>query len=190
MPWPPFLKRAFDVQHPADESRWYGPYNMLLVTLFPADQGFMVSPQFSPYVFPHTGGGLSVNFVVVLLVFQHEVPMFFVEIKPPQHLANMSIREAADAQMRERFRSLTENINTPKLYGISVMGPRFCLYTFDATTSGITPLAIPRATDIVNDVAPKARWDHDILSDDGEVVLRGVVEEVKSMAADLLDKVD
>jgi hypothetical protein len=46
------------------------------------------------------------------------------QIKPLQHIFNISTREAADEQMRDRFVSLPPLIVTPKLHGISAFSKK------------------------------------------------------------------
>ena len=48
MPWPTIITEAFELARAGgqtDESRFYGPFNMLLNHLFPFEDRYMVVPQ-------------------------------------------------------------------------------------------------------------------------------------------------
>jgi hypothetical protein len=66
----------------------------------------------------------------------------------------------------------------------SAMGPVLSVYKYDIAT-GLMPPQTPRDPIFVNDVAPKERWDCNILEDAGEQRLRAIVEEIKAMCAQL-----
>ena len=48
MPWPEFVTTQFDIvnRSTTDESEYYGPFNTLLIALFPPTENFEVVPQF------------------------------------------------------------------------------------------------------------------------------------------------
>ena len=103
MPWPSKITRAFatvggGVNISVHESQYYGPYNKLLYTLFPADSDFIVSPNYIPGN-KEDGADFIISFEITLR--QH--PVLILEVKPPQHLLFASTRKAADRQMRERL---------------------------------------------------------------------------------------
>ncbi|KAF5337977.1 hypothetical protein D9758_014320 [Tetrapyrgos nigripes] len=87
----------------------------------------------------------------------------FIEIKTYLCLDDMASRELADRQI--------------------ATGMRFAEYKYEAATRKLTPTAIPWDHEVVNDVAPAERWQHELLDRDGEKVFRRVVEEVKSMCS-------
>jgi hypothetical protein len=43
----------------------------------------------------------------------------------------ISGRAAADKQMRTRFEALADQLTIPTLYGVSALGTRLCVYTYD-----------------------------------------------------------
>ncbi|KAL0945970.1 hypothetical protein HGRIS_012248 [Hohenbuehelia grisea] len=188
MPWPLFIQKSFNnVNFPASENSWYGPWNTLLTSvLFPATEGFEVAPQGPDNSFGV--GHCTVDFVILFLVSRNKVPVFFIEVKPPQHLDSIASREAADKQMRDRFRSLGEGLEISTLHGISAMGRKFALYTLTAASIDPQPIARDEAT--INDVAPKSRWVLDVLDADGEAELTRIVDEVKEMSANLLNEAE
>ncbi|KAF8457389.1 hypothetical protein BGX38DRAFT_1086096, partial [Terfezia claveryi] len=65
--------------------------------------------------------------------------LFFSEVKPSGHIHHNSSLEAADLQMRERFRILFDDVEITLLYGVSARGTRLCVYTWNKGTRPITP---------------------------------------------------
>jgi hypothetical protein len=74
------------------------------------DDAFTVEPQ---YPLPQAVGVPSVGFVITYVVEVNDLPIFFLEIKPPLHLDYISSRIDSDAQMRARFRALYDVAPTP-----------------------------------------------------------------------------
>lgn len=67
----------------------------------------------------------------------------------------------------------------PTLYGISAFGTALCFYTLNtALGSAIDPPFIPADLNYVTDIAPRDRWQDDVLGTGGEAKLRWVVEEI------------
>jgi hypothetical protein len=112
--------------------------------------------------------------------------VFFIEIKPFPHLDEISTREKADQQMRDRFVTIIgRNLVIPKLYGISAMGTRFSVYEYNKETNILLPPSITRDTMYVTDVAPADRWNHELLEEGGEQQIRKLVAEVKAMCEEI-----
>jgi len=180
MPWGATILEQFELinRYTTDESEYYGPYITLLTDMFPHIEHYQVAPQFKGPVTPG-----SVDFTVIYVVMKRKVPVLFIEVKPYVHLHEIGTRGKADNQMRERFRDLVgPNLPVPKLYGISAMGTCFSVYEYTKETSRLTPPMIARDPDIINDVAPQARWNYELLEPVGEVKFRSIVAEVKAMA--------
>jgi len=180
MPWGATILEQFELinRYTTDESEYYGPYITLLTDMFPHIEHYQVAPQFKGPVTPG-----SVDFTVIYVVMKRKVPVLFIEVKPYLHLHEIGTRGKADHQMRERFRDLVgPNLPVPKLYGISAMGTCFSVYEYMKETSRLTPPMIARDPDIINDVAPQARWNYELLEPAGEVKFRSIVAEVKAMA--------
>jgi hypothetical protein len=163
-----------------DESDFYGPYNTLLTATFPHSEHYQIVPQFKG---PMTPG--SVDFTTIYIVKKRKLPVMFVEIKTLVSLDDMASRELADREMRDRFTRFIDHLKIPTLYGISAMGTKFAVYKYEKSTQRLTPPAIPRHHEIVNDVAPADRWQYELLDEDGEQAFREVVEEVKSMCSNI-----
>ena len=66
----------------------------------------------------------------------------------------------------------------PTLYAVSAMGTRLCFYS-KPRNGRLTPHRIPLDPDLMLDIAPRERWDCDILEEGGVQRLQAVVEEIK-----------
>ena len=181
MPWSEAITEQFSLvdRFTTEESDWYGPFNTLLVELFPSSEHYQVAP-----LYKRVKG--SQDFTLHYIIRKRRVPIFFVELKTYGSLQNLSARALADDQMRDRFREYSSgSIHTPKLIGISSFGTQFCVYTFTTETRTLEPKLILPDPCIVNDVAPKDRWAFDILKEEGGAKLKEMVTVVKAMAANL-----
>jgi hypothetical protein len=183
MPWPDTIQEQFDlVDHiTTDETAYYGLYNSLLTDICPHTEHYQILPQ---YKGPITPG--SIDFTTIYIVRKWRCPVFFIEIKPFPHLDEISTREKADQQMRDRFVGIIgRSLVIPKLYGISAMGPRFSVYEYNQATNTLLPPSITRHATFVTDVAPADRWNYELLEDGGETKMRELVEEVKAMCENI-----
>jgi hypothetical protein len=97
----------------------------------------------------------------------------------------MSDRSAADHQMRERFDALTDQLTIGTLYGISALGTKLCVYTYDSATEILEPECIERDRNRVNDRASAARWNHDIMTHEGEQRFGEIATHIKAMCNQL-----
>ena len=184
MPWPNWIVKQFatipgGMKNATEESLFYGPYNTILHHLFPPNEDFMVVPQCQrPAV------GQSIDFTTIFMVelTNTQTPIFYLEIKPPGHLNELSKREQADARMRDRVRELITGLRIPELHGVSALGVQLAFYRYDAATRVLEPPAIPRDPVRVNDTAPAARWSVDLLSDEGHQRVVALATKVKDMA--------
>jgi hypothetical protein len=179
MTWENTIREQFDLVDcfTTDETEYYGPYNTLLTDIFPHSEHFQIVPQ---YKGPITPG--SIDFTTIYIVRKRKCPVFFIEIKPFPHPDDISTREKADQQMRDRFVTIIgRNLVIPKLYGISAMGTRFSVYEYKKETNILLPPTIARDTMYVTDVAPAERWNYELLEDVGEQKMRELVAEVKVM---------
>ncbi|KAF8417044.1 hypothetical protein EV426DRAFT_624678 [Tirmania nivea] len=183
MSWPETIVEAFELgrlRGETDESRFYGPYNVLLTYLFPHNEKFVVVPQYK-----RPEQSKSVDFTTILVVRHKEHPVFFVEIKASDHIRHMSTRRDADLQMRERFEELFDDVEVETLYGISALGTKLCIYTASKETGRLLPRKILGDPEFLTDTAPINRWDVDIMTSSGEQRLREIVAEVKTMCTKL-----
>lgn len=87
--------------------------------------------------------------------------------------------------MRQRYDALVEEINTPILYGVSALGTKISVYTYESQTKMLTPLKIEKDLRVVNDRAPADRWNLDVLTHEGEQRIRQLVEHVKAMCREI-----
>ena len=74
-----------------------------------------------------------------------------------------------------------QNLVVPKLYAISAMSTRFCVYEYDKETNTLSPHPISRHPSFMIDVAPAYRWNYELLEDEGEQKMRKLMLEVKRM---------
>ena len=178
MAWPDHIIEKFDIVdvNTTDESEYFAPYNALLNFLFPSEQHFAIAPQYKGPVFPG-----SIDFTTIYIVQRQKHPVFFIDIKPQTHLKHDRTRAAADKQMRERYTRLKDDLAIDKLYGLSAMGAHFAVYEYDRATNRLRPAQIPADPEVMLDVAPKERWQFDLLSEVGSAKLAGLVDEVKEM---------
>lgn len=186
MPWPNWILKQFasipgGMNKATQEPLLHGFYNTTLGYLFPASEGFMIVPQYQPPTMDRSTGFTTI-FVVESANTQIPIPIFYLEIKPPGHINEMSGREQADIQMRDGVRELISELRIPKLHGVSALGVRLAFYHYDAATRILEPPAIPRDPILINDTAPAVRWNVDLLSDEGYERLVQLATEVKNMA--------
>ncbi|RPB26085.1 hypothetical protein L211DRAFT_821000 [Terfezia boudieri ATCC MYA-4762] len=143
-----------------------GPYNTLLNYLFPFEEDFVVVPQFKR---PEQS-----KFTTIFIISRDGHPVLFVEVET---IRSFSTHFNSDIQMHETFKVLFDDVRVPKLYGISAMGTRICVYTMDRNNGEILPEAIPHSPTRVTDTASAERWRYDIVQPGVEDVVRGIVDE-------------
>ncbi|RPA96093.1 hypothetical protein L873DRAFT_1616262, partial [Choiromyces venosus 120613-1] len=157
-----------------DESKFYGPYNVLLNYLFPFEEEYVVVPQYK-----RSAELKSVDFTTIFLVRHKHHPVFVVVVKSSGSLRHISSRQEADLQMRERLVPLFEDVEIETLYGASAMGTKLCLYTLDMASRWLKPYVIDSNPEFLTDTAPADRWNVDIMTPEGEERLREVVRHIK-----------
>ncbi|KAI6034804.1 hypothetical protein EDC04DRAFT_2200344 [Pisolithus marmoratus] len=129
---------------------------------------------------------MTFTFTFLITITSRMVPILFVEVKPYITYNDAFAREEADDHMRHGFyHFVEESTPVPKLYGISALGTRFCVYEYTAEDRRITLKCITPDHKFVTDTAPKERWNLDILQPEGEARLKEVVGYIKKMAAEL-----
>jgi hypothetical protein len=180
MPWPEFITTQFNLvnRFTTDESEYYGPFNTLLITLFPPTENFQVAPQLIHFED-------SIDFMVIFVIMKGKVPVFFINVKAHVALDHASLRKEADDQMRDRFLYFAGHVPLPKLYGICALGTRFSVYEYHSDNRRLTPTRILPDLDFVSDFAPRERWNYDVMTPEGEAKFKQIVREIKEMAAAL-----
>ncbi|KAK0460357.1 hypothetical protein IW261DRAFT_1370605 [Armillaria novae-zelandiae] len=167
------------------ENKYYGVYNAILADECFTEDIFFVEPQ---YVLPvaQTGGVGAIDYVITFVVEVDDIPVLFLEIKPPTHLRHISARVEADNQIRSRFFQLYNLCRTPRLYGISAIGKMCSIYTMDTAHDGsVEPEFIPSSHRHVTDMAPESRWHLDITTEEGYERFMAAVADVKQMVREL-----
>jgi hypothetical protein len=145
--WPEKVLNSFRsaLAHPGsdtNEAYFHGCWNKLLYTLFTANTDYVVTPQL----------GSARAQASAFIVHLHGKPVMLLELRAPCQLRSASGRADADEGMRERFRSLMEELEIPMLNAISAFGTHLAFYTFDSGSRRVWPARIPRDNNVINDV--------------------------------------
>lgn len=179
MTWPNHVLKQFEIVNRfttvTDATEFYGPFNTLLFHLFPPTEDYQIAPKLKRIKGTY-------NFSFLFIIMKHNSPVLFIEIGTYLSFEKNFLRKEADDHMRDRFLEFSsESLSIPKLYGLSALGTRFSVYEYDKTTRRLTPPRIPPDTTILNDTAPRERWNYDIMEDLGEAKLVEIVQEIKQM---------
>jgi hypothetical protein len=143
----------------------------------------MIDPQYA-LAEVQSSGVRWIDFLVTFVVTVEDHPIFFLEIKPPCNLSSLSEREAADAQMRERFRNLFDQTPIPRLHGVSALGQQLSVYMVDKATREVTPPCNPPSRPrIIDRVAHKVLWAYDVVTPAGYQKLMEVAQDIQQMVA-------
>jgi len=177
-PWSAKIIKPFSTV-PANvrENDFYGPYNKLLYTLFPADSDYTVAPQTYSLI-------NSWDFIIEFEVLLEDKPILLLEVKEPTKIALKSAREEADQRMRKRMRDLAPICPLDTLNGMSDFGTQLSFYTYDKETR-ILPAHIHPHPELEIDTAPLNRWDCNILEDEGAQRFQDLIAEIKSKCEQL-----
>eukprot|EP01012_Entosiphon_sulcatum_P012139 TRINITY_DN17576_c0_g1_i1.p1 TRINITY_DN17576_c0_g1~~TRINITY_DN17576_c0_g1_i1.p1 ORF type:complete len:200 (+),score=19.79 TRINITY_DN17576_c0_g1_i1:64-663(+) len=153
--------RALGENH---ESALYAPWNALLNFLFPqwmevGGMHFEITPQKAT----PTPDSLRAAMDFELVVSNGQEVFLVVEAKPQAHLRNISSREMADIQMRDRLRAHFDPGSKAPLHGISAIGNMIC--HFSIIDGLIAPKRIINNGDRADfDAAPVDRWALDLVA--------------------------
>lgn len=94
-----FDAAIFNDVHGYGAATFFGPFTQLCFILFSIDGPYCIDPQFECEA--PEGSREHINFVPTLLVeFELQHPVFFLQISHPDSFHNDSKREEADKQMR------------------------------------------------------------------------------------------
>ncbi|KAF8327617.1 uncharacterized protein EI90DRAFT_3223863 [Cantharellus anzutake] len=181
MTWPSYVTLQFELvnKFTTEESNYYGPFITLLTELFPASEDYQVALQFK-----HVVGHVS-TVPTPHVITRHGLPVVFIEFKPQVAYDKDLVCKEVDDQMHERFLNFTGSIPIPMFYGLSVLGTRFCIYKYSVANRSVTPPCIPPSDNFIVNVAPKERWDFDLLEVDRKARLKELVAHIKAMVAAL-----
>jgi hypothetical protein len=81
------------------------------------------------------------------------------------------------------FFDLADVVELPVIHGVSALGTHLCFYSYPRDDNVLDPPRIRPDVERMNDVAPAARRNFDILSDEGVARMTQVANEVKAMVA-------
>jgi hypothetical protein len=177
--WDSMIQNAFRVVPPdsADESMYYGPWDLVLHKLFTSDDGFMVSPS---HFRDHSRS--EADYTVFYQVSTNGIPVCVVEIKPQFHWKYNTLRFKADEQIRERCEELElDQHRIPSIYFLSCLGRKFTLYKMDTATGQVVPPRPTKTTGSGKVAPPETWWRWDVLHPAGEGQLRKLERAVKDM---------
>ncbi|KAJ3317808.1 hypothetical protein HDV06_001128 [Boothiomyces sp. JEL0866] len=169
-----------------DEKKYYPLYNLILTLAFPPQEDFIVAPQTYP-----DDSRDTIDYSVEYDLFQDTKLICFVEIKPANHILLNSTRIKADLQMRKRFTQLANSFEIDKLIGICAIGKRCSVYYMNLNSNIVYPLEIdPIDPTVTEDLvitlkgdqgAPASRWNIDISTPEGRILLNDVFEDIRSL---------
>ncbi|KAF8584612.1 hypothetical protein K439DRAFT_1616596 [Ramaria rubella] len=195
-PGPGFIEPITDTSPAADEEfnplafdsevSWYVPWTVLLNELFPQHKGYVVVSNYGG-ITEKIGHQHAIDLTDAFVVQAAQYPIFFLELKPPSHLKNDSTCQLADMQMRQRFtlmKSMYSSFhqrgikNLPTIYGISAMATRISVFQYDVASETLLPKRLYHINPhLVGDTAPLSRWLVDVLTDEGEGIMRKIGQE-------------
>jgi hypothetical protein len=177
--WPESILQRFNriPETTTIENPYFGAYNLILVRQCFYEDKYTVEPQYALLDALDDRVDGFISFVVTV----KDVPVLFLEIKPPGHIRSFAARTKADDQMRARFMSLRHMVKTPRLHGICAMGTQITLYTLLVDQNRVFPPFIQRDPSIIVDAAPEHWWNTDIMTQAGYDQFRAVVRDVKNM---------
>lgn len=170
--WPEHLLKSFEAIPPGSvKPLFYGPYNSILLSLFPASRNFVVAPQW-PY-----NDADTIDFAVL----HKGKVVLFMENEKRECLDSDHDRGEADLLIREKFNYFRTHMHTVSgeirnLYGICAIGTQFMVYTFDTNTQSITPVQVLGSGVQVN-TAPRQWWEWNILEPAGAKELKKIGKE-------------
>ncbi|TFY79314.1 hypothetical protein EWM64_g4700 [Hericium alpestre] len=180
MAWPDEIAESFKSHNRYTEysAPYFGPYNRLLNHYFPSSEKFEVVPR------PPMNMKWNDGIVFVVTVDKH--PVFYLLVRPPNHLDSRMTRIIAENEMMHYYERLDryqpEPAVIPTIHGVIAMGTRLAFYKYSAFSSEFTP---PRASIGTMDRTPKERWDMEILDEDTEIKMCTIMDEVKAMSSQI-----
>ncbi|KAJ3299207.1 hypothetical protein HK104_009740 [Borealophlyctis nickersoniae] len=197
-----FLKKTFRYaqSHSGDtvENVFYGPYNSLLIKLFPLEENYTLGAKIAPTgeidyfvvnkitkarrrdVRVEAGEGVVADEAEEEDIDLH--PVFILEVKPSSHYTSNSTRKDADLRVRSRLQNIAHRSQElPVIWAISALGTRFAVYRCERLDNGdleVTPSPIsPDPTDLM-DTAPQRWWSWDLMDPTGYAKFVEVSERV------------
>lgn len=193
MTWSAVVLDAFHTLKPTDpETHWHTPWHAILDTLFTLEDGFINTLQFqdSPHFDDLEDTDISSSSSTIYVVTTpSQLPVFFVDVKTPELLADNDDRECTDLQIRHTFKRIIDrymrySLPIPPLFGISALGTRISIYQYTPERQHIDPPQLFRIRNTwLGDVAPASRWSHSILMPEGEAKFRAVARETRAMVS-------
>lgn len=176
-PWSDFAtRRLTSIHDTAREKAYHGAYVNILKSCFPDNEGFTVCPMAHPLENPH----MSIDFTVEYHSESLHRPVLMVELKRALTINKISVRNAADAQARERIQMMAELIPLNDVYLVSIFGKICKIYNLNKVNGVIWPRrGTARNSTGIIDRAPKSGWNIDLSTRQGRRKLAEKCQEVK-----------
>ncbi|KAF8578499.1 hypothetical protein K439DRAFT_1621295 [Ramaria rubella] len=183
---PPAADEEFNPLAFDSKVSWYVPWTILLNELFPQHKGYVVVSNYDG-IKEKIGRQHAIDLTDPFVVQATQYPIFFPELKPPSHLKNDSTCQLADTQMCQCF-TLMKSVyssfhqrgikNLPTIHGISAMATRISVFQYDVASETLLPRQLYHInTHLVGNTAPLSQWLVDVLTDEGEGIMRKIGQE-------------
>jgi hypothetical protein len=162
------------------ESKFYSLYNKILNYWFPPADGYVINPY---WTIPDTPK--SVDFTILFVIQNCELPLLLVDIKPPSDFHVESGREAAIIETIEHLDEIgPTNKHVERIYAISAIGKKWraCSVLKGEDSKSGQPVRGVAKTASLGSADPDC-WNPDITSDESFTALQGIVETIKGYVA-------
>lgn len=159
-------------------SLFYPLYDKILNYWFPPTEDYDVCPCWS------IPGQYNVDSTITFVIEHHHHPLLLIEVKPPSHIHNETLREIAIAEISEHLHLVgPSNMYADQLYAISAIGKNWrACYALKGEGSGQSVKGITKAKFSVLS-GKKNAWNPDITSDASWKALQEIVETIKGYVA-------
>lgn len=165
--WGAHIERAWQSIGDREETKYHGPWTMLLQSIFRGEEGFIVEAR--------TQRDFVLIWIVSALVATHRKPVFLLEVNPRDTLTEQSSRRAVDSEIRDCLEKYFPRCRgmPSRLHAISAFGGQVCFY--EKTQENLLPRLQSGSQS-----APRQWWAKNIMEDvEAADKLFAIVEEIK-----------
>ncbi|KXN87529.1 hypothetical protein AN958_08508 [Leucoagaricus sp. SymC.cos] len=160
-------------------SHYHGSYLMLLYYCFREPNFmFLVAPQPIPQ---DSRIHDATNFNICLGLPRNSNDLVcLVEVKDDHWNLSADLSYLADQQMRNRYSKMREACPLPRLWGISLLGTKMCIYCGDTVTNMVDPLVSPLLEPSAGPTSDflAGEWNLDILSQDRFQMIKEIIGNI------------
>ncbi|KXN88050.1 hypothetical protein AN958_07782 [Leucoagaricus sp. SymC.cos] len=183
----PFSNSAATPYGAMIEKPFYGSWNRLLNTLFPAASIFEVVPQIPVVAYRKTH-----DFPITFFICVNRTPVLFVDVRDPYKNPSSSTRAEADSQMRTHFQDIHQYMEIRVIYGVSAFGSRLAFSNLNKETS-ITkkrwdPPRVSCDPSQCDKDTPQEWWRYNLLEKEGAEKFIEAVNETKRICQEVYGK--